>query len=277
MRYSVKIMRVYAIRSIRSKRDSVLFDPWPNKVVEVEFEGAAYWQDRIWKFVNDYFHGKTFIFGMSREFAFLYIYRYYLYLKYVQGFGSAGSFPLATVRFKALVSAKAAAVGWVAVGLAVGVVILGVVFAVADWLEKDDGYFNLPDGAVFLRYNERLWWGGLVARPDYRAFDFHRCKMLGEMCWYERRITGDGIGGIDLWDTLDLWELKTGKRIGWYVYRFGNITVRYLGNASNRGWDRYRLIVPEGYDLPYDKPLSWGISDGDACRYVGELNRYFRA
>lgn len=268
-------MRVYAIEAIWSKRDSVLRDPEPDKVEDLKPQIAGIWYDEIVKFVNSYFYGKAFIYGVSRDFAVLYIYREFLRLHYVLGlpFGAAQSG--AFVQFKVFMAGKAAGLGWVAVGVFVGILLLGIIFAVQDWLELEEGRFDLPEGAVFLRYHERLWWGGLVARPEERAFDFHACKLLGDMYWDEDRITGDGIGKLDFWHTHGLWEAKEKKVIGWYVYRFGDIKLRYIGNAHSRGWRRYRLEVPEVYDLPYDKPIGWGIREADACRYQKEFRHYF--
>jgi len=265
-------MKVYMLDRCWVDRDSVLLDPERTVVQDAM---AAFWEDEIAKFVQDYFYGKTTIFGITREVAKLFLMREFIKLKYISGFGSSVAFAGAKVNFIKFMTVTAGGLGWVAVGVVAAVVVLGVVYAIMDWLEADRGRLDFPVGSCILRYENRLWWGGVAAHPSELEWDFYCCKEIGEMWFYERFISGLEYMGLDEWDFLMCWELKEKRLVGWYVYRFSQLRLRFLGLAHNRGWGRYRLKLAEGSQQPYEYPVGWGIKEYDICKYVGNYSEYF--
>lgn len=266
-------MKVYHIQAIWVKRDSVLFEPQAQAVTA---ELAGIWQEEIHQFVLDYFHGKTTIFGITREFAELYMLRVFIKYKFVTGFSGGVAVSAAKANFVKFMATRASSLGWVAVGIFAAAVVFGVVFAIADWLEKDTGAMQLPYGSCFLRYNEKLWWGGLVGHPAPKVWDFTKCEPLGPVPFYDSNTTGKGYGHWDDWDFLDGYEFKVKRLIGWYVYRFSAARVTFLGVAHNMGFDRYRLTLPEWAHEAFDWPVGQGIREFYACKYLADFSDYFR-
>lgn len=266
-------MQVYMIEWLSVKRDSVLLDPERDVVKEVI---AGFYEDEIARWVHSYFHGQTTIFGITREFARLFVMREFLKLHHVVKFPLGTSLAGAKINFIKFMSLRAAAVGWVAIGLVAAAVVLGVIFAIQDWTEKSAGRIYFPWGSCILRYKNRLWWGGVTGRPYADRWDFYRCSEIGDVFLYENRMSGSGYWGIDWWDFLGVWEFKEKKLIGWYVYRVEEMRLRYLGLAHSRGFGRYRLQLPDGAQQPYDEPVGWGIKEYDVCKYVGNYSDYFQ-
>lgn len=265
-------MLIYALDCFWVKRDTTFFEPGESVVKTVI---ASFYSDDISKFVENMFYGKTDIYGITREFAKLFIMREWLKLYHVGGFSGATALVGAKANFVNFMSKRAAAVGWVAIGIAAAAVVLGIVFAIMDWTEKEDGRIDFPVGACILRYGNRLWWGGVVGRAYTYWWDFFKCSEIGDKLFYEHRITGSGYLGLDEWDFLGAWEAKEKKLVGWYVYRFGVLRLRYLGLGHNLGFGRYRLGITEFAEQPYDYPVGWGIREHDVCEYLGNFSDYF--
>lgn len=264
-------MKVYKLRYVEVERDWSLLMP---EVAAVEI--AGFWEEEVRRFVNHWFYGHTTRFGLTRHFVYLLMLKWMYTWHYVRGMSWAVAFAAAKVNFKAYVSALVAGIGWTALGIAAGVVVLGAVYAIMEWQELQLGRLVFPKGACVMRYEERFWWAAVVGHPAEHAWDFRRCYEIGERGFMEQWSRRDNAEFYDHWDFMYGWQEIEKLLVGWYTWAFGKMEIEYMGVAHSVTSTHYLIRQKEDARELYGYPVGWERSDAEGCAYIATFRDLYR-
>jgi len=253
-----------------SHRKPSLFQP-----VQAALPPWTGWDGIIEDYIYDTWSRAWSEWGMTKSIMKLMLIYWMNLYKATWGFGSNIAWTAAKARFVHFMATSAAAVAVPVLTLWVGVMGIGLFYAFLDFLEGQSGHNHFAPGRLILRYNERLWWGGVLGHPARRHWVVARCKEIGAVPFHEKRNVFGPDGRTDWWFFEDTWVTLSARLLFWYVYTMSQARLRFVGLAHSRGFGYYDLRTSPDYREPWDWPIGWGIREFDACEFVGDLDEKF--
>lgn len=241
-----------------------------------QVETAGYYPDAIRDWINIVWNPQWAEWGLTKDLMFYMTIKWFYIWLWSKGFSSAISFTAAKANMLAWISSSAGAVAVPALTLWGGIIMLGLVFAVIDWLEGESGFTYFNPGRIIIRRGHRIWWGGLVGRMSHKMYDIGVCGQSPFEGTVHTETPAAHPYRINWFDIAELWQTADYGIIYNYIYNWTQLRCRFRGMAYQIAPKLIRMQVKESQHDFWNKPVGWNITLEEACAYVGQIHDYFR-
>lgn len=181
--------------------------------------------------------------------------RWYLEGRGVRGYSSGLAETYAKFKMREFKSQSASGIGWVGVAFFVGALATIGVWWFVDYKMERDVTVGFNARHVLLRYEDRTWLAGLIARHSKNEWDFSICREDPWPFWNFYRSEIGRIGGVDYFTFGGLPQTLKNGVFGWTIYTWESLRCRFRGVAHRISLRRWRLKydypIPEVWDVRY--------------------------
>ncbi len=263
-------MLIYTLESVTFHKQWHLIKPRLQRLAM-----AGFYLDAIRVFVSNFWAPKHGAMGLQPHDMHVMMQRWFVINKHTKGFSGDVALAAAKVNMKNFVTQRAGSTARPMFGLWAGLIAVAAIFY---WLNWGRGWMvteAMTSRMVLMRYEERLWWGGLVGRLSEDEWDFQICRPTGFLAYTHVMPVGLGVDNIDFFFIDELWQTLANGVFGWNVLTWHDLVGRFRGMGHRRGWGRFRMKRPVGMQDPWNVPVGWGIREFDACKYLEPFGKPF--
>lgn len=233
------------------------------------------WPQHIFHWVQDEYKPKYLEWGLTKQLMWYMTVHYWYIWRYTRGLMPVAAFNAAKTSMLTWISASAAAVAVPLLTLWVGLIGLGLVFAILAWLEGRSGHIDFNPGRIVIRKGNKLWWGGLVGRPHYKMYDFAICELSPFEGLIHKETSAPHPYRTNVFYFNDLWQTTSRKLLWWYIYNWSYLRTTFRGNGYLIGPNLIRMCVKESQHKFWNIPVGWERSAPGACFYLLNFDDYF--
>lgn len=235
---------------------------------------AAFWENEISHWVKLIWQPGWGAWFLTPALMRLMMGKWFVALKYGRGLPSGAAFAGAKVNMMNWISTQVAAEAVPLLTLWGGVVMLGVTFSFLSWLEGSTATIWFRPGRFIMRYEERLWWAGLMGRPEEKVYYCYRGPELPLHTFFHQRIDQIGIPDMDFFHFTELWQTVHEKLLHWDVLSWTTAKARFIGVGHERGGGMWNFWPSEYWKRYWGVPVGWGLKEADAIGWVDDLADY---
>lgn len=243
--------------------------------VEKEIEYSGFYYDQIILWIQANWNPAWAEWGLTKEIMKLMMMKWFYIYAYTKGLGADVALQGAKTMMLHWISQGASSCAVPALGLWAGIIALGLYFDLIEWLEGHTAFISFNKGRVLIWQNGQLWWGGLIARPTQKMYEFWKCRLTDFHAYRWVLTPGYTFAQLTWLYIEELFQTKWPRWLMWYVYTWQEIKCRFRGYCYTVSPAVVRLECEPSQQKYWDKPVGWYQTIEPACNYLYIFDDYW--